>query len=65
MLDVENNSLKELQISKSELEKLQNQLDSILDMIEEDLDNDRKLSKEKFKELKLLVKNYSISGRIC
>ena len=61
LLDVENNSLKELQISKSELEKLQNQLDSILDMIEEDLDNDRKLSKEKFKELKLLVKKITQS----
>ena len=59
--DVEKNSSKELQISKAELDKLQNQLDSILDQIEDDIDNDRKLSKETFKNLKHLVKKITLS----
>ncbi len=59
--DVEKNSSKELQISKAELDRLQNQLDSILDQIEDDIDNDRKLSKETFKNLKHLVKKITLS----
>ena len=38
LLDVETKSSKELQISKTELNKLQNQLDTILDQIEDDID---------------------------
>ena len=61
LLDVESNSSKELQISKAELENLQNQLDSLLNRIEDDIDNDKKLSKETFKELKLIVKKITLS----
>ncbi len=61
LLDVESNSSKELQISKAELDKLQNQLDSLLNQIEDDIDNDKKLSKETFKELKLIVKKITLS----
>ena len=61
LLDVEKNSSKELQISKAELDKLQNQLDLMLDQIEEDIDNDKKLSKETFKDLKQLVKKITLS----
>ena len=61
LLDVETNSSKELQISKAELDKLQNQLDNMLDQIEADIDNDRKLSKEVFKDLKKLVKKITLS----
>ena len=61
LLDVENRSSKELQISKAELIKLQNELDIILDQIEEDIDSDRRLSKENFKNLKKLVKKITFS----
>ena len=61
LLDVETKSSKELQISKTELNKLQNQLDTILDQIEEDIDNDKKLSKQTFKNLKQLVKKITLS----
>ncbi len=49
LLDVETKSSKELQISKAELNELQNQLETILDQIENDIDNDKKLSKQTFK----------------
>ena len=45
LLDVEINSSKELQLSKSELSKLQNNLDLMLDQIEKDIDQDKKLSR--------------------
>ena len=61
LLDVETKSSKELQISKIELNKLQNQLDSLLDQIENDIDNDKKLSKATFKELKQIVKKITLS----
>ena len=61
LLDVEANSSKELQISKTELNELQNQLDAILDKIENDIDNDRKLSKESFNNLRKLVKKITLS----
>ena len=61
LLEVETNSSKELQISKSELNKLQNQLDLMLDQIEKDIDKDIKLSKETFKNLKQLVKKITLS----
>ncbi len=61
LIDVENNSTKELQISKTELNKLQNQLESMLDQIESDIDRNKKLSKETFKQLKILVKKITVS----
>ena len=61
LFDVEMNSSKELQISKNELNKFQNQLDLMLDQIEKDIDKDKKLSKETFKELKQLVKKITLS----
>ena len=61
LLDVESKSSKELQISKTELNKLQNQLDIILDQIEDDIDNDKKLSKQTFKNLKQLVQKITLS----
>ena len=61
LFDVEMNSSKELQISKDELNKFQNQLDLMLDQIERDIDKDKKLSKETFKELKKLVKKITLS----
>ena len=61
LLDVETNSLKELQISKSGLNELLNKLDSKLDQIENDIDEGKKLSKESFKELKQIVKNITLS----
>ncbi len=61
LLDVETKSSKELQISKIELNKLQNQLDSLLDQIENDIDSDKKLSKATFKELKQIVKKITLS----
>ena len=61
LFKVETNSSKELQISKNELNKLQNNLDIMLDQIEEDIDNNKKLSKETFKELKKLVKKITLS----
>ncbi len=59
--NLELNSSKELQISKIELNKLQTQLDNMLDQIEEDIDSNKKLSKETFKELKQLVKKITFS----
>ena len=61
LLDVETKSSKELQLSKDELEKLQNQLDQMLEQIEKDIDNDIKLSKETFQSLKKLVKKITLS----
>ncbi len=61
LLEVESNSSKELQVSKTELHKLLNQLDTLLYNIEADIDNDKKLSKKTFKDLKQLVKKITLS----
>ena len=61
LLDVETKSLKELQSSKVSLENLQSQLDALLNQIERDIDQDKKFSKETFKELKNLVKKITSS----
>ena len=61
LLDVEILSSKELQTSKDELNKLQNKLDTLLNQIETDIDNNKKLSKETFKELKFIVKKITQS----
>ena len=39
-----------------DINKLQNELDIMLDRIEKDIDENKKLSKETFRELKKLVK---------
>ncbi len=59
--NIEANSLKELQVSKIELNELQNKLDTLLNQIERDIDNSIKLSKEKFRELRNLVKKITLS----
>ncbi len=61
LLSVETNSSNELKISKAELDKLQNQLDAMLDQIEKDVDDNKKLSKEAFKELKKLVRKITLT----
>ena len=61
LLEVETNSSKELQTSKVELDKLQAQLELMLDNIEDDIDNNRTLSKNSFRELKNLVKKITVS----
>ena len=55
LLEVETSSSKELKTSKAQLDGLQFQLNAILDQIERDIDEDKKLSKESFRELKQLV----------
>ncbi len=61
LLQVEANSSKELRESKIKLDDLQNQLDAILDQIEKDIDEDKKLSKTKFQDLRKLVKGITLS----
>ncbi len=61
LLDVETSSSKELQLSKSHLNKLQTQLDAMLDQIEKDIDYGKKLTKESFRSLKQLVKKITLS----
>ena len=58
---VETNSSKELKISKSKLDDLQSQLDKILDKIEKDIDDEKKLSKKDFSELRHIVKKITTS----
>jgi chromosome segregation protein len=61
LIEVETTSSKELKNSKAQLDELQSKLDAILDKIERDIDENKKLSKESFKELKKLVKNITSS----
>ena len=61
LLQVEANSSKELRESKIKLDDLQIQLDTILDQIEKDIDEDKKLSKSKFQDLRKLVKGITLS----
>ena len=61
LLDVETKSSKELQLSKLDLDKLLSQLDAILSQIENDIDENKKLSKDTFKQLKQLVKKITLS----
>ncbi len=61
LIDVETKSSNELHLSKTELNKLQNNLDNMLDRIEKDIDSGKKFSKETFRELKLLVKKITLS----
>ena len=61
LLQVEANSSKELRESKGQLDDLQSQLNFVLDQIEKDIDEDKKLSKEKFQDLRKLVKKITSS----
>ena len=61
LLSVETDSSKELKASKSQLNDLQNRLDAMLDQIEKDIDDDKKLSKDSFRQLKQLVKQITSS----
>ncbi|MDB3858052.1 chromosome segregation protein SMC [Pelagibacteraceae bacterium] len=61
LLEVEASSSKELNNSKSNLENLQNQLDILLDTIEDYIDQDKKLTKNIFQDLKKLVKKITLS----
>ena len=64
LLEVETISSKELKDSKTHLDTLQSKLDSMLDKIESDIDEDKKLSKEDFRELKKLVKSITSSQEV-
>jgi len=61
LLDVETSSSKDLKNSKIQLDSLQTKLDDMLDGIEKDIDDEKKLSKETFRQLKKLVKNITAS----
>ncbi len=61
LVNVETSSSKELKMSKSKLDDLQLQLDQILNKIEKDIDDNRKLTKNDFIELKKLVKKITSS----
>ena len=64
LLEVETNSSKELKDSKNQLDDLQSKLDAILDQIEKDIDDDKRLSKETFNDLRQLVKNITSSQEV-
>ena len=61
LLKVESTSSKELNNSKQDLNNLQAQLDTLLDTIEKYIDQDKKLTKDIFHELKQLVKKITLS----
>ncbi len=61
LLEVETSSSKELKSSKEKLDNLQNELSLLLDGIEKDIDQNKKLTKETFRKLKKLVKNITSS----
>ena len=61
LIEVESESSKELSKSKSKLNNLQNQLDELLNKIESYIDQDKKLTKNIFQELKQLVKEITLS----
>jgi len=61
LLDVETVSSKELKSSKAQLDDFQSQLNVMLDQIERDIDNEKKLTKESFRELKKIVKKITSS----
>ncbi len=61
LLEVENVSYKELASSKESLKNLQSQLNNLLDKIENYIDQDKKLTKDIFRELKELVNKITLS----
>ena len=64
LLEVETNSSQELKESKNQLYDLQSKLDAMLDQIEKDIDEDKKLLKETFYDLRQLVKNITSSQEV-
>jgi hypothetical protein len=61
LIQVESMSSVELNTSKTNLNKLQTQLDELLNKIETFIDQEKKLTKEIFQELKELVKKITLS----
>ena len=61
LIEVESVSSKELNASKTNLNNLQTQLDALLNRIESYIDQEKKLTKEIFQELKELVKKITLS----
>ncbi len=61
LMEVESTSSKELSDSKTSLDSLQSQLDALLNRIESYIDQEKKLTKEIFQELKGLVKRITLS----
>ena len=61
LIEVESNSSDELSKSKKDLDNLQLELDTLLNKIEEFIDQEKKLTKDIFKELKNLVKKITLS----
>ena len=61
LLEVESSASKDLKTSKYKLENLKGRLDLMLNEIEKDIDEGKKLSKESFRELKKLVKSITSS----
>ncbi len=61
LFDVETSSSNELKNSKKKLDDLQAKLNVMLDQIEKDIDDDRKLSKKTFRELREIVKSITSS----
>ncbi len=61
LVKVETKSSKELKDSKSRLEELQIRLDDMLNKIEKDIDDNKKLTKKVFGELKQLVRKITSS----
>ncbi len=61
LLEVETKASNELKESKSQLDGLQTKLDKILNQIEKDIDENKKLTKEKFRDLRNLVKSITSS----
>ena len=61
LIEVESVSSKELNASKTNLNNLQTQLDALLNKIERYIDQEKKLTKEIFRELKELVKKITLS----
>ncbi len=61
LIEVENTSSQNLNLSKTNLNNLQDQLDTLLNKIENYIDQEKKLTKDIFKELKTLVNKITLS----
>jgi len=61
LLEVESLSSKDLNTSKTNLNNLQSELDKLLDVIENYIDQDKKLTKNMFQDLKKLVQKITMS----
>ena len=61
LIEVENKSSNQLNQSKMNLNNLQNELDNLLNTIEDYIDQNKKLTKDLFQNLKKLVKQITLS----